>query len=157
MKLLISIFIILLTANNGQSQETREFEFVIDSLVLDGINYSPASINNNIQVGKPKYYTILETDSIAIRIRVKLTKRGSQPRKLKIRVDLYEDDKWYKAPLFIDLHNFTRFRIRRDQCWSRSGLGYNAGFPFDTWCGCWKPLKGRKSHEFYLLSKGIVK
>lgn len=156
MRLLTLLFIIVFTWNYGKCQETRTFNFIIDSLVLDGTNYFPQSINDNIQVGIPKYYTILKTDTLAIRIRVKLTKRGSQPKKLKIRIDLHENDRWHKAPLFIDIHRFTRFRIRRDQCWMRTSFRYNAGFPIDMDCNCWKPLKGKKSHDFFLGAKAIT-
>lgn len=157
MKRLQILFITLLIANCGLSQESRGFVFEIDSLKLDGIYYFPASIDDNIKVGEPKFFTLLETDSLALRLQVTFTKRKSQPKILKIRVDIFEDGKWYKAPLFIDIHGFHRFRIRREQCWMKSAYGYNAGFPFEMHsCQCWKPLKGKKSHEFNLWSKAIV-
>jgi len=158
MNFINSQILIFLFTFNLYSQEIQRFEFQIDSMKVDGINYFPLSIDNNIKVGEPTFFTLLETDSLALRIRVKFTKRKSQPKKLKIRVDIFEDGEWYKAPLFIDLHGFNRFRIRRDQCWMKSSFGYNAGFPFEMWgCQCWKPLKGKSSHEFQLWSKAKIK
>jgi hypothetical protein len=139
-----------------QGQDLRSFQFIVDSLSIDGINYKGSTINDNVQIGKPKYFTILKEDLLGVRIRVKLTKRKSQPKIFKIRVDLYENGKWFKAPHYIDVHRFRRFNIRREQCWVRTGLGYNAGFPINMTCSCWKPLKGKTSHLFYLWAKAIA-
>ncbi len=150
--LLITLFVI----GKAQCQESRNFQFIIDSLTIDGISYEGSAINENVQIGNPKYFTIVDADSLAIRVRVKLTKRRTQPKILKIRIDLYENGKWHKAPLFIDTHGFRRFRIRREQCWMRTTIGYNAGFPINQTCNCWKPIKGKTSHSFYLLAKAIA-
>lgn len=154
MKFLV-LFVTFFAFCHVQCQEARSFQFIVDSLSIDGINYKGFMINDNVKIGKPKYFTILKEDSLSVRIRVKLTKRRSQPKKIKIRVDLFENGEWFKAPLYIDVHGFRRFRIRREQCWTRTALGYNAGFPIDLPCDCWKPLKGKTSHLFYLRAKAI--
>lgn len=148
--------IVLFIFGNAQCQELKSFQFTVDSLSIDGVNYAVPAINDNVQIGKPKYFTIMNNDSLAVRIRVKLTKRRTQPKIFKIRVDLFENGKWYKAPLFIDLHGFRRFRIRREQCWARTVIGYNAGFPINEICNCRKSFKGKTMHSFYLWAKAIA-
>ena len=146
----------LFLANACISQELRAFEFKVDSIAIDGRNIKAAIIEDKVQIGSPHYFKIFDEDSLAIRIRVKLTQRGAQRMKFKIRVDLFEEGRWYKAPFYIDIHNFTRFRIRRDQCWMRS-FGYGSLYPEELQCSCWKPLKGKRAHQFYLRSKAVVK
>ena len=156
MKYTILFLIGLHFANFCLSQKQYSFEFKVDSIAIDGRNIKAIIIDDKLQIGSPRYFKIFDEDSLAIRIRVKLTERGSQKMKYKIRVDLFEEGRWYKAPFYIDIHNFTRFRIRRDQCWMRS-IGYSPMLPDELQCRCRKPLKGKKSHEFYLRSKAVFK
>jgi len=153
----IFILSIIVSLNSTfiNGQETHNFEFKTDSLVIDGVNLSPNTISSQIQVGTHSFFDLLTNDSIGIRIRVKLTKRGAKSNKIKIRIDFKENGKWFKPPLFIDFHNFTRFRIRREQCWQRKkfwGVDNN-GYPINMICDCRKPFKTRKKHEMILSAQ----
>ncbi len=155
MKYIILLLIGLQIANSCLSQKARSFVFKIDSMAIDGRHVKASTIESKIHIGSPKYFKILDEDSLAIRIRIKLTSSGARRSKCKIRVDIYEKGKWYKPPFFIDIHNFTRFRIRRDQCWMRI-ISYSNMYPIEKNCQCRESLKGKNSHQFYLESKAEI-
>ncbi len=127
-----------------------------DSLVLNKQQYKVLPISGTIISGDSRNFIIVDTDSIKIRINFLFKSNSNRPKNHKIRVDIYENGKWYKPNLYIDLHNFHRFRIRRAQCWGRTSLSYDGGYPYSRNCSCWKPLIGKEKHQFYMVSKFVI-
>lgn len=58
-------------------------------------------MSGSIKVGESTYFDSLNLDSISIRLKVILIKKNSKSNKLKIRIDIMENGRWYKPPVFL--------------------------------------------------------
>lgn len=157
MKNALLLYLLFSLSNLCNGQNSHSFNITFDSIVLDNQTLTPPEpISTTITSGKSSYFTIIETDTLKIRFKIKFKSNSKRPKNHKIRIDIYENDKWHKPKMKIDIHHFTRFRIRRDQCWGRTGLRYNAGYPYTQKCDCWKGLKGKRKHQFFMSSTFLI-
>ncbi|UTW61257.1 hypothetical protein KFE98_14705 [bacterium SCSIO 12741] len=153
-RILLCFFILFLgLIPEGKAQDQHKLELVIDSLNFNGQIFPKDTLRGQIEPGKIQYLTLLDQDSVAVRIRIKLTRRGQQPKTLKGRFDYFENGKWHKPPLTFSHHGWFGFHLFRYQCWSKTTLGYNAGYPTDTYCSCQEPLLKKDSPDFLFLGQ----
>lgn len=134
-------------------QKSYDFQFSTDSMIFDGQDLVVKEVSGSIKVGNPSYFELLNQDSLSIRLRVKLIQKNKKTKKLKIRIDIKENNKWFKPSFFVDLHNFNRFHIRREQCWMKNKYKGIEEFPLIMNCNCSKPFKAINKHQFKFVAQ----
>ena len=159
-KLFYHFLFLLLLSNSAYSQSHVIAQWNIDTFNINGISHKIPQLTINLENKKKSKIIFWENDSLKLRAvfyfsakKIMICKKYEQPGLLKVRFDIWQNNKWYKAPLKIDTHFGTRFKINRSHCWSKTSRGYNAGYPYKSNCGCYKPLNGKSSHTIYLQSK----
>ena len=157
MRKTLLLYLLLSLSNLINGQGSHSFNISFDSLVLDNKILTSPPITATIISGESSYFTIIDSDTLKIRIKIKFKSNSKRPKNHKIRIDIYENGKWHKPKLKIDIHHFTRFRIRRDQCWGRTSLSYDGGYPYSHQCNCWKGIKGKKKHQFFMIASFEIK
>jgi hypothetical protein len=157
---IVSFFILLLSlcfSTTGICQKKLDLKWVIESCTFDNEELKIDSITTTLNRKKYKEIIFWKNDSIKLRASFRYSTRFNRVVKIfKVRFDIFENNKWYKAPISIDTHGGRRFRINRVQCWGRTSFGYNARYPYEQYCQCYGELKGKNKYQIKLNSTVVL-